>query len=73
MGAKQIEKLVAALASQDGMRARRTGKSNGWRIYLPDGSQTTIHGTLSDRRAMRNIRATIERSGAVWPEKEGKP
>lgn len=66
MTKRELDRLVAALASQPGVRVRGTG-TQGWFFYLPDGSTATLHPTPSDRRAMANFRSIITKAGVEWP------
>lgn len=61
---RRIERIVDDLIDQ-GARAKRT--TNGWQVYLPDGSIVTIHLTPSDHRADANTRSRVRRSGLEWP------
>lgn len=64
---RKMDRLVAALEAQDGVRVRPLRGSIGWFLYLPDGSTATLHQTTSDHRALKNFRAEIERAGLTWP------
>lgn len=64
MTKREISRLIRGFEKQ-GVRIRVTGK--GWVLYLPDGTTACFHRTPSDRRAMLNFRARIERSGLAWP------
>jgi len=50
---------------QQGGYSKRTAK--GIMFYFPDGSQSLMHFTSSDPRAMLNQRAMWLRHGLVWP------
>lgn len=65
MSKRELERLVARLARIEGVSVRVTTK--GWVLYLPDGTTAGLHRTPSDRRAMKNFRARIQRSGIEWP------
>lgn len=62
-----MERLAVALEAQ-GCTVIHT--TNGLRILHPDGVHTLgIHYSNSDVRAIRNIKAAVQRIGLVWPAK----
>jgi hypothetical protein len=65
-------KRVIAAALDQGWRLRRT--SDGFQLMAPDGMYiVTIHGTPSDRRAIRNAIAHLRQGGFEWPPGGGRP
>lgn len=64
MASKFIKILVTSLENE-GCTVRQTKK--GYLIQFPNGESTTFHKTLSDHRALLNIRAYIRRNGCSWP------
>lgn len=63
---KDWKRLVDA-AREQGWRIEET--TNGWQLKAPNGVFIeTIHGTPSDRRAIRNAIARMRRGGGFeWP------
>lgn len=62
---KKLLKALLASMEEQGATVRRT--SNGFQIMCPAGGIVTIHGTPSDHRALRNVRADVRRAGMEWP------
>lgn len=61
------EKLARLLEKQ-GCRVKQT--KNGYMIYAPSGGVIIYHVHASNSpRAMKNIKADVERQGLQWPLK----
>lgn len=61
---KQQKVLLLSLEDQ-GCGVRRT--KDGWFVTFPSGGGTSIHTSISDHRAVQNLRATIRRANLNWP------
>lgn len=70
MRRKQVERIVSALEEQ-GAKVRPS--KGGYLIQFPKGGGTTVHFTHSDRRAMLNFRAQVERAGLTYPGRKARP
>lgn len=65
MSATQQERFVRSMQDQ-GVAVTRTTK--GFFLRLPNGESTTVHFTLSDVRAQKNLYAVLRRAGVRHPE-----
>lgn len=61
---KQQKVLLVSLENQ-GCKIRRT--RDGWFVTFPAGGGTSIHTSVSDHRAVANLRSTIKRAALEWP------
>jgi hypothetical protein len=63
--AKDVQKLVRHLEDHQGCKVKP--KAAGYWVGFPNGESTTIHLSLSDTRAIKNVKACVVRNGCVWP------
>jgi len=64
---KDRDKVIDA-AIEQGWRTQTT--KDGLQLFAPDGvAIVTIHGTPSDRRAIKNAISRLRRHGFQWPPK----
>lgn len=64
---KDLSALLDHIEPQ-GVEITRTKK--GYMLRLPDGKSTMVHMTESDHRGPANLRATLKRSGIIWPTEQ---
>jgi hypothetical protein len=62
---REVEKLVSLLERDQNCKIKKTSK--GYWVGFPSGKSAMIHLSVSDHRAVKNIRADIERGGCTWP------
>jgi hypothetical protein len=68
---KDVQKLIESAEAQ-GFTRRKT-KDGHYMLFAPDGRPaTTISGTPSDWREIRNARGQLRRAGYVEPPTKGK-
>lgn len=60
------QKAILSGITRQGVRTRRN-KAGATVYYLPDGKVFTLHATLSDKRALLNIRTVFRKAGLLWP------
>lgn len=64
LSGKSLPRLIKGLERQGaGIKVVKSG----WRILFPDGSTAVVHTSVSDRRGLLNLQASIKRAGLDWP------